>query len=86
MEKAGFSFIFGGNWRRFKVILEISAKYCEPFVGDGILVIRNIPCYKCKTCDEIQFTGDVVKKLEKIIAYAKKHIQKLSVANYATAA
>lgn len=55
-------------------------------LGSGILVIRNIPCYKCESCDEIQFTGDVVKKIEQIIAYAKEHIQELSVVNYATAA
>lgn len=55
-------------------------------LNGGVLVIRNIPCYKCETCDEIQFTGDVVKKLEEIIACAKKHIQELSVVNYTTAA
>ncbi|MCR4790555.1 MAG: YgiT-type zinc finger protein [Treponemataceae bacterium] len=52
----------------------------------GVLVIRNIPCYKCETCDEIHFTGDVVKKLEEIIASAKQHLQELSVVNFATAA
>lgn len=55
-------------------------------LAGGVLVIRNIPCYKCTTCDEILFTGDVVKQLEKIIAEAKRHIQELSVVNYANAA
>ena len=52
----------------------------------GLLVIRNIPCYKCEMCDEIQFTGDVVKKLEQIIAAAKQHLQEISVVNFSTAA
>ena len=52
----------------------------------GVLVIRNIPCFKCETCDEIHFSGDVVKQLEKIIAFEKQHIQELSVVNYSTAA
>ena len=52
----------------------------------GVLVIRNIPCYKCEICDEILFTGDVVKQLEKIINFAKQHIQEVSVVNYMTAA
>ena len=52
----------------------------------GVLVIRNIPCYKCETCDEIHFRGNVVKKLEEIIASAKQHLQELSVVNFATAA
>lgn len=55
-------------------------------LGCGVLIIRNIPCYKCETCDEIHFTGDVIKKLEKIIASSKQHIQELSVVNYTTAA
>ena len=52
----------------------------------GVLVIRNIPCYKCETCDEIHFTGNVVKKLEEIIDSAKQHLQELSVVNFVTAA
>ena len=52
----------------------------------GVLVIRNIPCYKCETCDEIHFTGDVIKQLEKIINFAKQHIQEVSIVNYMTAA
>lgn len=55
-------------------------------LGSGVLVIRNIPCHKCHTCNEIHFTGDVVKRLEKIIAETKEHIQELSVVNYAGAA
>lgn len=55
-------------------------------IDGGVLVIRNIPCHKCECCSEIQFTGDVVKRLEQIIADAKKHIQELAVVNYTTAA
>ena len=35
-------------------------------LGFGVLVIRNIPCYKCKECDEVFYTGDVVEQLERI--------------------
>ena len=33
-------------------------------LGSGVLVIRNIPCYKCEICYEIHFTGVVVKITE----------------------
>ena len=46
------------------------------------MVIRNIPCYKCEICDEIQFTGDVVKRLESIISEARKRIDEVVVINY----
>ena len=49
---------------------------------NGVLVIRNIPCYKCEICDEIQFTGDVVKRLESIISEARKRIDEVVVINY----
>lgn len=55
-------------------------------LGNGILVIRNIPCYKCEMCDEIHFTGDVVKRLEKIISEAKKRMEQLAVIEYSSAA
>ncbi len=44
-------------------------------LGFGLLVIRDIPCYKCEECDEILYTGDVVKKIEKIIEDAKSRME-----------
>ena len=55
-------------------------------LGFGLLVIRNIPCYKCEECDEILYTGDVVEKIESIIAEAKQLMQAVRVINYEEAA
>ena len=52
----------------------------------GLLVIRNIPCYKCPECDEILYTGDVVQQLEQLIATAKQLAQELMVVDYTRAA
>lgn len=51
-----------------------------------LLVIRNIPCYKCTECDEILYTGDVVEQMEQIIAAAKNLTQQLMVVDFTTAA
>ena len=51
-----------------------------------LLVIRNIPCYKCRECDEIMYTGDVTEQIEQIIASAKTLTQELMVVDYNTAA
>lgn len=48
-------------------------------LGFGLLVIRNIPCYKCEECDEIFYTGDVVQKIESIVAEAKQLMQEVRV-------
>ena len=55
-------------------------------LGFGLLVIRNIPCYKCEECDEIFYTGDVVQKVESIIDEAKRLMQKIRVIEYWDAA
>ena len=43
-------------------------------LGFGVLVIRNIPCYKCVECDEIFYTGDVAQKIEEITERVKQFI------------
>lgn len=55
-------------------------------LGFGLLVIRNIPCYKCEECDEIFYTGDVVQKIELMITEAKQLMQDIRVVYYDNAA
>ena len=52
----------------------------------GLLVIRNIPCYKCNECDEVFYTGDVVQKLEEITERVKRLMQGITIIDYAKAA
>lgn len=52
----------------------------------GLLVIRNIPCYKCEKCDEIFYTGDVVLKLEEITEKVKQLEQEVTILDYQKAA
>ncbi|MBQ9210386.1 MAG: YgiT-type zinc finger protein [Clostridia bacterium] len=55
-------------------------------LGFGLLVIRDIPCYKCEECDEIFYTGDVAQKIEEIVAEAKMLMQETRVIYYREAA
>lgn len=55
-------------------------------LGSGVLVVRNIPCYKCEECDEIYYTGDVVQKLEEITDKVKKLLQEVTVVDYSQVA
>ena len=55
-------------------------------LGSGVLVIRNIPCYKCEECDEIFYTGDVALKIEEITERVKQFIQEGTVVDYEKAA
>ena len=47
-----------------------------------LIIVRNVPCYKCSECSEVIYTGDIVRKLEKIIADAKKKYSEISVIDY----
>jgi YgiT-type zinc finger domain-containing protein len=41
-------------------------------LGNCLVVVRNVPCYKCTECNEVIYTGDVVKQLEKIVEQANE--------------
>lgn len=51
-------------------------------LGNCLVIVRNVPCYKCTECDEIFYTGDVVERLEKLVDDAKKLLQEISVFDY----
>lgn len=55
-------------------------------LGNCLVIIRNVPCYKCVECNEITYTGDVLKKLEEIIAHTKKLMQEISIIDYSKVA
>lgn len=54
--------------------------------GYGLVVIKNIPCYKCTECDEIFYTGDVALKIEDIMNALASVSQEITVVDYAKAA
>lgn len=55
-------------------------------LANCLLIVRNVPCYKCTECNEIIYTGDVVKRLEQIAKQAKQFAQEISIVNYSSAA
>lgn len=59
--------------------------YVKDF-GSCLVIVRNVPCYKCSECDEVIYTGDVVEKLEEIIDNAKKMMQEISVVDFSKVA
>ena len=51
-----------------------------------LVIVRNVPCFKCSECNEVIYTGDVVQQLEVIIASAKKLMQEISIIDYSKVA
>lgn len=55
-------------------------------LGKCLIIVRNVPCYKCSECNEIIYSADVVQHLENIIEAAKKLMQEVSIIDYQQAA
>ncbi|MFR2154642.1 MAG: YgiT-type zinc finger protein [[Eubacterium] siraeum] len=41
-------------------------------VENCIVIIKNVPCYKCTQCGETAYTTDVAERLEQIISTLEK--------------
>lgn len=55
-------------------------------LGSCLVIVRNVPCYKCTECNEVIYTADVVKHLENIVEQAKKEMQEISIIDYSKVA
>ena len=55
-------------------------------LGKYLVIIRNVPCYKCSECNEIIYTGDVIKCLEKIVKSAEESMYNITVVDYSNIA
>jgi YgiT-type zinc finger domain-containing protein len=47
-----------------------------------LVIVRNVPCHKCSECDEIIYTGDVVRQLEAISATAKAAVNEIAIVDF----
>lgn len=55
-------------------------------LGSCLVIIRNVPCFKCPECNEVIYTADVIQQLEEIIESTKKTMQEISVIDYSKVA
>ncbi len=55
-------------------------------LGSCIIIVRNVPCYKCEECNEIVYTLEVTERLEHIIDSAKAIMQGITIMDYTQAA
>ena len=51
-------------------------------LGTCLIIVRNVPCYKCTECNEIIYTADIVKRLEKIVETAKSAVNEIAIIDY----
>ena len=51
-------------------------------LGKCMVIVRNVPCHKCTECNEVMYTGVVVKKLEGIVESAKRAMSGIAIVEY----
>ena len=47
-----------------------------------IIVIKNVPCFKCEQCGETWISGGVTKRLEQIINQLETTLTEIAVIDY----
>ena len=55
-------------------------------LGNCLVIVRNVPCYKCTECNETIYTADVIKRQEEIVEQAKKRRLEIAIIDYGKAA
>ena len=50
-----------------------------------MVIIKNVPCFKCQKCGKIAYTATVVERLEQIIKQFEKTLTEIAGVNYSAA-
>ena len=50
--------------------------------GKYLIIIRNVPCYKCTKCDEIYYDGTTIRNLERITELVKSIENEITIIDY----
>lgn len=54
-------------------------------IGERVIIIKHVPCQKCKQCGEVVYTGSVVERLEQITEQLENALTEIAVVNYSAA-
>ncbi len=52
---------------------------CVTDLGNCLLIVRNVSCYKCTECNEIIYTVEDINRFEQITEQAKQFTQEISI-------
>lgn len=51
-------------------------------VNSRIIIVKNVPCYKCDACGETVYSGATSKKLEELIKTVENALTEVAIINY----
>lgn len=47
-----------------------------------IVIIKNVPCFKCAQCGEVSFSGETMKKIDDILDKCESLMTEIAVINF----
>lgn len=53
--------------------------------NNQIMIIKQVPCHKCKQCGEVYFNFTVAKRLEQITEQLENTLVEVAIVNYSAA-
>lgn len=65
-------------------MIETTTTYFQE-LKNTMVIIKNVPCYKCRKCGEIAYSATVVGRLEQITKELEKVLTEIAVVNYSAA-
>ena len=51
-------------------------------LGKCLIVVRNVPCLECTQCGEMEYTTEVVKRLEQIVQSCREMMTEIMIISY----
>ncbi|HBG55404.1 MAG TPA: hypothetical protein DEB16_07090 [Ruminococcaceae bacterium] len=61
---------------------ESRTNYFVTLKSGSMLIVKNVPCYKCTQCGEISYSGTVAARLERIVDAMESAMTEIAVVNY----
>ncbi|MBR3317302.1 MAG: type II toxin-antitoxin system MqsA family antitoxin [Atopobiaceae bacterium] len=68
-----------GDMRESVTVYTVQLETC-------LVVIRNVPCFECAQCGEVEISDETMRSLERIVDTCKKLVQEVAVVDYRMAA
>lgn len=47
-----------------------------------IVIIKNVPCFKCSQCGEVSFSGETMRKIDAILDKCEALMTEIAVFNF----
>ena len=66
-------------------MVKTTTTYLED-LGNCIVIIKNVPCFKCSQCGEVSYSGTTVRHIEHVVEQLRQSLTEVAIVNYSNVA